>query len=66
MANKFSRGELVILKSGGPPMTVDHEPGQASYKTDLYHCRWFKGATEHSGQFGEHLLDKFIPPAPKK
>ncbi|WP_207079410.1 DUF2158 domain-containing protein [Novosphingobium sp. KA1] len=27
MANKFNHGDVVVMKSGGPPMTVDKVPG---------------------------------------
>jgi uncharacterized protein YodC (DUF2158 family) len=64
MANKFNHGDIVVLKSGGPPMTVEHVPGERhSFGIfSEYHCRWFRGASQESGQFPEHLLDKFEPP----
>ena len=65
MANKFKHGDIVIMKSGGPPMTVDKVPGEArafSTPYEEYHCEWFKGATAQHGQFGEHLLETYVPP----
>lgn len=62
MAHKFAEGEVVVLKSGGPPMTVDEVP-DATRKT--YLTRWFKGASAERGGFGEHLLTKYVPPAKK-
>ena len=67
MTNKFKRGDVVVMKSGGPPMTVDKVPGDlvSSYSGDTYkeyHCEWFKGATAQQGLFGEHLLEAYVPP----
>lgn len=65
MANKFKHGDVVVLKSGGPPMTVENVPGDAkSYGPPYedYHCRWFKGADQKSGNFAEVLLETFVPP----
>ena len=67
MANKFKHGDLVVMKSGGPPMTVDKVPGDPKYdgasaKTNEYHCEWFKGATAQNGDFAEHLLEAYVPP----
>ncbi|MGW5841117.1 DUF2158 domain-containing protein [Methylorubrum extorquens] len=67
MPNKFEKGDVVVLKSGGPPMTVDDVPGTSTYSgvTTEYFCKWFKGATADSGYYGEHLLEKYTPPAKK-
>lgn len=67
MANKFNHGDIVVMKSGGPPMTVDKVPGDqvSVYGSDTYkeyHCEWFKGATAQHGTFGEHLLETYVPP----
>lgn len=67
LANKFKNGDVVVMKSGGPPMTVDKVPGDptysgSSYKCDEYHCEWFKGATAQNGKFAEHLLEAYVPP----
>lgn len=65
MANKFNHGDIVVMKSGGPPMTVDKVPGDPqSFGGPLteYHCEWFKGATAQRGSFGEHLLEAYVPP----
>lgn len=65
MANAFKRGDVVVMKSGGPPMTVDNVPGgELSYGGRLteYLCEWVKGATSQKGKFGEHLLEKYAPP----
>jgi uncharacterized protein YodC (DUF2158 family) len=67
MANKFKHGDIVVMKSGGPPMTVDKVPGDISStytgdKYEEYRCEWFKGATAQHGVFGEHLLEAYAPP----
>jgi uncharacterized protein YodC (DUF2158 family) len=68
MANAFNKGDIVVLKSGGPPMTVDEAPGEKAVKypnavRTNYLCEWFKGATAASGSYGEHLLETYAPPA---
>ncbi len=63
----FKKGEIVMLKSGGPPMTVDALPGEeklAKVKIE-YLCRWFKGASPERGSFAEHILETYVPPAAK-
>jgi uncharacterized protein YodC (DUF2158 family) len=66
MADKFKRGDLVKLKSGGPAMTVDHAPSDVSgfngEEYGDYKCIWFKGATRDSARFAEHLLEAYTPP----
>lgn len=67
VANAFKKGDVVVMKSGGPPMTVDKVPGDviSTYNSsvyDEYRCEWFKGATAQNGTFGEHLLEKYVPP----
>jgi uncharacterized protein YodC (DUF2158 family) len=61
MENKFKHGDVVVIKSGGPPMTVDKIPGEVSFAPDDYRCEWFKGATAQHGTFGEHLLEAYVP-----
>jgi uncharacterized protein YodC (DUF2158 family) len=68
MANKFAKGDTVVIKSGGPPMTVDELPTDPDYMGKPrgdYRTRWFKGASQERGDFAEHLLDKYAPPAKK-
>lgn len=67
MANKFNKGDIVVLKSGGPPMTIDQAPGDKSKdfpydKLSVYRCIWFKGATADDGQYGEHAIETYTPP----
>jgi uncharacterized protein YodC (DUF2158 family) len=68
MANKFQKGDVVVLKSGGPPMTIDSVPGDVLFLNDKrrdYHTRWFKGASKDGGDFAEHLLEAYVPPKKK-
>ena len=65
MADAFKLGDLVQVKSGGPPMTIDGLPSQTksmSQSPGEYWCIWFKGATRDQGSFGEHLLQRYEPP----
>lgn len=55
----FEEGDVVVLKSGGPPMTISSVPVN---DRDLYNCKWFKGASAESANFKEHVLMKFEPP----
>jgi uncharacterized protein YodC (DUF2158 family) len=48
-------------------MTVDKVPGDVANEYSgstckEYHCEWFKGATAQQGDFGEHLLQTYVPP----
>lgn len=55
MANEqIKEGDTVMLKSGGPIMTVD-EIG--SYAT----CIWFDGYEQHNGKFSVTSLKKVDP-----
>lgn len=67
MANAFKKGDPVILKTGGPPMTVDYLPGERTpgygQRENEYLCRWFAGASDRHAWFGEHLLTAYAPPA---
>lgn len=65
---EFSYGDLVQLKSGGPPMTVEGLPGErihARHAPGNYWCTWFKGATRDSGGFPEHIIQAYVPPSKK-
>lgn len=62
MANAFKHGDIVVLKSGGPPMTVDAVPGEWQYHMKEYRCLWFKGATASQGGYEEHVLVKYVKP----
>ncbi len=70
LANKFKKGDVVVLKSGGVPMTVDKVPGDvlSEYSGtvyDDYRLVWQKGATSQQHVYPEHVLEAFTPPAKK-
>ena len=50
----YSKGDVVMLKSGGPTMTVDGhtDDGRAI-------CVWFEKTERKDGLFGEETLEKF-------
>lgn len=56
--NKFSLGDIVKLKSGGPDMTVKDVVLHHSSKefTGIYHCQWFAGKKLDTGAFPEESL----------
>jgi uncharacterized protein YodC (DUF2158 family) len=56
---KFSVGDLVKLKSGGPPMTVN-SVGVESFRDGKYeyYCKWFAGAKDNSNRFAEGAIEK--------
>jgi uncharacterized protein YodC (DUF2158 family) len=60
MGNEFKGGDLVQLKSGGPPMTVQ----DWSSHQQKYMCVWFKGASRESGYFSEDSLKPYVAPSP--
>jgi uncharacterized protein YodC (DUF2158 family) len=46
-------GDVVMLKSGGPKMTVEYMPDDTIVK-----CVWFIGTTLHRGEFKIVLLNR--------
>lgn len=58
MANEFSVGDLVMLKSGGPCMTVT--------KVDvgnLVECMWYPASMNRPGEWYQHPCYKETVPA---
>ena len=55
MADAFKIGDVVQLKSGGPPMTVKALDGD-----DLI-CIWFDGKRTLDGRFPAGALAKYDP-----
>ena len=54
MADKFKKGDVVVLKSGGPPMTIDETPSDLDFSEQpqgYYETKWFKGASQEQGRF---------------
>jgi uncharacterized protein YodC (DUF2158 family) len=50
---QFKVGDVVELKSGGPPMTVDMILGQNGQRVG---CSWFVGTEHKTGQFAQDAL----------
>ena len=48
---KFKEGDIVQLKSGGPPMTVCEVFGDGDHE-----CKWFSGKKLERGNFPEEAL----------
>ena len=46
----FKVGDVVVLKSGGPRMTVE------SVANEVAHCVWFEKTKKHEGNFNVALL----------
>ncbi|EPF4546975.1 YodC family protein [Citrobacter murliniae] len=46
----FIEGDLVVLKSGGPDMTI-----KAVYSDEIF-CQWFAGKKLESGRFAPESL----------
>ncbi|MGH0265140.1 YodC family protein [Sinorhizobium meliloti] len=59
MENEFKPGDVVQLKSGGPPMTVSDVPKGSATK---YICVWFKGASKEQAGFEPHSLKTWVAP----
>ena len=67
VANAFNKGDVVVLQSGGMPMTVERCPGDPrpnnGFKTSVpmseYLCVWHRGAQPLSGAYPEHVLERY-------
>ena len=62
--SKFVIGQLVVLKSGGPVMTVKDHTVTPSGK-ESYHCQWFAGKKLDVGTLPPDSLDEATPKTPK-
>jgi uncharacterized protein YodC (DUF2158 family) len=59
--NDIKPGDVVQLKSGGPPMTVT-QIGQANYEDFLSAwCSWFEGKKANQGVYALVALKKATP-----
>lgn len=68
MANnsKFSVGQMVKLKSGGPDMTIERVIGASptlGRPTEVYRCQWFAGKKLDHGDFPPESLVAVQPAA---
>lgn len=65
-ATTFKTGELVVLKSGGPTMTVmDERVSPITREITEYYCQWFAGKKLEQGAFPPDSL-KLAPEEPKE
>lgn len=60
MATEFKAGDVVVLKSGGPKMTVD----DIDDIDGTVCCIWFEKNDQKSGKFKPVVLEKYTPSAP--
>lgn len=59
MSNSYKKGDLVVLKSGGPVMTIKSDKAGSS---DSVYAQWFSGKKLEQGSFPVESLD----PAPQE
>jgi uncharacterized protein YodC (DUF2158 family) len=59
----FQKGDIVIVKSGGPRMTVAELVTEGTY-TGYIRCVWFEGKKQQGGYFDEVVLVKDETPPP--
>lgn len=52
----YKVGDIVVLKSGGPEMTVRHEDNDAVTDLYFYECQWFAGKKLERGLFPRDSL----------
>ena len=62
MEQKFKIGDVVVLKSGGPSMTItNNKTGMDLSKGKVwagnYDCKWFEGETMHKGRFPQDSIE---------
>jgi uncharacterized protein YodC (DUF2158 family) len=60
----FKPGDLVVLKSGGPVMTVDSIDQLADYGNIA--CVWFAGAKRETASFRKESIEPAPPKAAPK
>ena len=56
ISDKFKTGDLVRLKSGGPPMTISESGIMGDW-----HCTWFRGSLLRTGTFKEAMIERYRP-----
>jgi uncharacterized protein YodC (DUF2158 family) len=64
LANAFNKGDVVVLKSGGMPMTValcpgDPHPNNNKIEMTEYGCFWHRGAKPEEKVYPEHVLEPY-------
>jgi len=54
--DKFKIGDVVVLKSGGPSMTISEKYYDFGNETGKWECKWFEGSEPKSGIFHQDTL----------
>ncbi len=55
---KFKKGDLVVLKSGGPKMTVDGYAWHGNYESyDTIICVWFDNSERRVAEFNQDSVN---------
>ena len=62
MEQKFKIGDVVVLKSGGPKMTISNDKtgvdfSRGSVWNGRYDCKWFDGDAMQSGRFPQDSIE---------
>lgn len=57
MGHKFNIGDSVVLKSGGPCMTIGVYWCGTEYSDTKYQCKWFVNGVLHDAIFKEAELE---------
>jgi uncharacterized protein YodC (DUF2158 family) len=57
MSETFNIGDVVVLKSGGVPMTVE-----ANFRNVNIPCTWFHDGKVTQHTFAPDMLKKYVPP----
>ena len=58
MSSRFDVGDVVVLKTKSPDMTVTRIHTNIVGDATSYSCSWFAGSTLKQGTFPEEALDK--------
>ena len=61
---RFKIGDIVVLKSGGPPMTVWEVDAPPLDKVAIYRTNWFVGGELHRDAFSKLELDEYVKKLP--
>ena len=59
----FTTGDQVVLKSGGPCMTVEYTRPSNDAKTFIVHTSWFVNNIQHQARLLEGTLDLWHQPS---
>ncbi len=60
---QFKPGDVVQLKSGGPPMTVERSSNVGEGYGELLHCSWWAGKELKHENFAPAALQYYEKPA---